>query len=642
MSVLKLIPACKDYLWGGHRLVDEYNKEYDGDILAETWELSCHPDGPSRIANGRYAGKTLAEYIEAEGKGVLGNHCRRFRDFPILIKFIDAKQDLSVQVHPDNRYALKNEGQYGKTEMWYVVDAGEDATLYYGFKQEISKEEFAERIQNDTVLDVLNKVPVQKGDVLFIESGTIHAIGADILIAEIQQNSNVTYRVYDYGRVGKDGKKRDLHIEKALAVTDRVPLIKTKKSYPHVADCDYFTVDKLNLDGKMMRRMEGRVSDESFVSLLILDGEGTVSCVGDRGREETDSTQRVSYRKGDSLFLPAGSGDYVIEGSCDALITTIRDKAAPVRIGIDIGGTDTKIGLVDAHQKIIDTLTISTKTGRSAEEIIADIGKGALELLEKNQIPVDQCTGVGIGVPGTVDRKSGTVVYANNMQWENVSLVREIGRYLPLPVEIANDADCAVLGEVCAGAAKGYSNVVMLTLGTGVGGGVVLDGRLFDGRLAGGSELGHMVVCAGGEQCTCGRRGCLEAYASATALVRDAKRAMEKDKESLLWKLCGGDKEQVTAKMVFDAADQEDETADRVIDSYVEYLSTGIINIVNIFRPEVFLLGGGVAAQGRKLTERINRNLAKYCYAGNRGGIPEVRTAELGNRAGMIGAANLL
>lgn len=643
MSVLKLLPAYKDYLWGGHRLVDEYNKEYDGDILAETWELSCHPDGPSRIANGRYAGKTLEEYIEAEGKGVLGTHCRRFRDFPILIKFIDAKQDLSVQVHPDNRYALKNEGQYGKTEMWYVVDAGEDATLYYGFKEEISKEEFAERIENDTVLDVLNKVPVQKGDVLFIESGTIHAIGADILIAEIQQNSNVTYRVYDYGRVGKDGKKRDLHIEKALAVTDRVPLVKSKKSYPHIADCDYFTVDKLNLDGEMMRRMEGSVSEESFVSILIMDGEGTVSCVeNSRASGETDGTQCVSYRKGDSLFLPAGSGNYIIEGSCDALITTIRDKAAPVRIGIDIGGTDTKIGLVDAHQKLIDTLTIPTGTGRNEEEIIGDIGRAALSLLERNEIPVDQCTGVGIGVPGTVDRKTGTVVYANNMQWENVPLVREIGRYLPLPVAAANDADCAVLGEAAAGAAKGYGNVVMLTLGTGVGGGVVLDGRLFDGRLAGGTELGHMVVCEGGEMCTCGRKGCLEAYASATALVRDAKRAMEKDKESLLWKLCGGDEERVTAKMVFDAAEQGDLPASRITDSYVEHLSTGIVNIVNIFRPEVFLLGGGVAAQGRKLTDRINRNLEKYCYAGNRGGIPEVRTAELGNRAGMIGAANLL
>ena len=188
MSVLKLKPSCKDYLWGGHRLVDEYGKDYDGDILAETWELSCHPDGPSRIVNGSYAGMTLEEYIEAAGKEVLGTNCRRFRDFPILIKFIDAKQNLSIQVHPDNRYALKNEGQYGKTEMWYVMDAGKDAFLYYGFKQEISKEEFARRIQEDTLLEVLNAVPVQKGDVLFIESGTIHAIGEDILIAEIQQN----------------------------------------------------------------------------------------------------------------------------------------------------------------------------------------------------------------------------------------------------------------------------------------------------------------------------------------------------------------------------------------------------------------------------------------------------------------------
>ena len=140
-------------------------------------------------------------------------------------------------MHPSNRYALKNEGQYGKTEMWYVMDADPGAYLYYGFKTEISKEEFAKRIEEDTLLEVLNAVPVQKGDVLFIESGTIHAIGAGILIAEIQQNSNVTYRVYDYGRVGKDAKKRDLHIEKVLAVTNRVPIIKDKSSYPHVADC---------------------------------------------------------------------------------------------------------------------------------------------------------------------------------------------------------------------------------------------------------------------------------------------------------------------------------------------------------------------------------------------------------------------
>ena len=616
MSVLKLKPSCKDYLWGGHRLVEEYGKEYDGEILAETWELSCHPDGPSTIVNGAYAGKTLEEYIEAEGKEVLGTNCRRFRDFPILTKFIDAKQDLSIQVHPDNRYALKNEGQYGKTEMWYVVDAGKEAFLYYGFKKEVSKEEFARRIREDTLLEVLNAVPVQKGDVLFIESGTIHAIGKDILIAEIQQNSNVTYRVYDYGRVGKDGKKRDLHIEKAIAVTNRVPLIKSRSSYPHVADCDYFTVDKLNLDGRMMCRVEGTVSEESFVSILILDGEGVVSC-----------GNKVSYQKGDSLFLPAGSGAYVIEGSCDALITTIRAKAAPVRIGIDIGGTDTKIGLVDVHNKLLDSVCIPTKAERPADEVIRTVAETALSILDKNGIAMEQCVGVGIGVPGTVDRKKGIVRYSNNIRWEDVPLVKEMSTYLPIPVEIANDADCAALGETIAGAGQECRDVVMITLGTGVGGGVVLDGEIYEGRGIGGSELGHMVIVENGEPCTCGRRGCLEAYASATALKREAKRASKKE---------------LIPSEIFALAKQGDPAMKKVVEIYIRRLGLGIVNIVNIFRPQLVLLGGGISGQGESLLVPLRRILREECFGGERGDVPEIEEAVLGNNAGIIGAAGLL
>lgn len=616
MSVLKLKPSCKDYLWGGHRLVEEYGKEYDGEILAETWELSCHPDGPSTIVNGAYAGKTLEEYIEAEGKEVLGTNCRRFRDFPILTKFIDAKQDLSIQVHPDNRYALKNEGQYGKTEMWYVVDAGKEAFLYYGFKKEVSKEEFARRIREDTLLKVLNAVPVQKGDVLFIESGTIHAIGKDILIAEIQQNSNVTYRVYDYGRVGKDGKKRDLHIEKAIAVTNRVPLIKSRSSYPHVADCDYFTVDKLNLDGRMMCRVEGTVSEESFVSILILDGEGVVSC-----------GNKVSYQKGDSLFLPAGSGAYVIAGSCDALITTIRAKAAPVRIGIDIGGTDTKIGLVDVHNKLLDSVCIPTKAERPADEVIRTVAETALSILDKNGIAMEQCVGVGIGVPGTVDRKKGIVRYSNNIRWEDVPLVKEMSTYLPIPVEIANDADCAALGETIAGAGKECRDVVMITLGTGVGGGVVLDGEIYEGRGIGGSELGHMVIVENGEPCTCGRRGCLEAYASATALKREAKRASKKE---------------LIPSEIFALAKQGDPAMKEVVEIYIRRLGLGIVNIVNIFRPQLVLLGGGISGQGESLLVPLRRILSEECFGGERGDVPEIEEAVLGNNAGIIGAAGLL
>lgn len=392
MALLKLIPSFKDYLWGGHRLVDEYNKKYDGKVLAESWELSCHPDGPSVIANGKYAGKTLKEFIDAEGKEVLGKNCQRFKDFPILIKFIDAKDNLSIQVHPDNRYALKNEGQYGKTEMWYVIDAAEGAYLYFGFKKEISKEEFAKRIEDDTLLEVLNAVPVHKGDTFFIESGTMHAIGKNILIAEIQQNSNVTYRVYDYGRVGKDGKKRELHVDKALDVTKRKPSV-PKSSYPHLADCDYFTVDKLNLDGRVTKKLEGEVTDMTFTSILFLDGKGTISSCG----------ETVEYQKGDSIFLTAGSGSYQIEGSCDAVITTIREKQDLVRIGMDVGGKNTKITLenVSDHDGSKE-LKASIDIEDGLTEVLQSIAGKVTGLLEENNIPMEQCLGIDVKLEDTI------------------------------------------------------------------------------------------------------------------------------------------------------------------------------------------------------------------------------------------------
>lgn len=617
MSILKLKPSCKDYLWGGKRLKEEYEKEYDGDILAETWELSCHPDGPSYIANGPYAGKTLQQYIQQEGKAVLGTHCRRFRDFPILIKFIDARDNLSIQVHPDNGFALKHEGQYGKTEMWYVMDAGNDAFLYYGFKREISKEEFAERIKKDTLLEVLHAVPVQKGDVLFIESGTIHAIGKDILIAEIQQNSNVTYRVYDYGRVGKDGKKRDLHIEEALAVTKRVPILKDNSSYPHVADCDYFTVDKLNLDGNVMKKMEGTVSDDSFASILILEGEGRIS----------DTDEVLNFKKGDSFFLSAGSGSYTVEGACDALITTIREKAAPVRVGITIGCDEIRIGLVDIHQKIIACDKRKTNASRPAKEVLDEIGQKTLELLERQGIAIDQCVGAGIGVPGTIDRKNGILRYSNNIKWKNVEIAKELANFLPIPIHVANDADCAALGEAAAGAGKECQDVIMITLGVGVGGGVILNGKIYEGKGIGASELGHMVIVEGGEPCTCGRRGCLESYASVRALVRDAKRATGKT---------------MSPQEIFKGASLGDGTLKEVADIYIRRLGIGMVNIVNIFRPQLVLLGGELSTLGEALTKPLYEIMRKGCFGGELSELPEIEFAALGDEAGIIGAASLI
>ena len=250
-------------------------------------------------------GTTLAAYIAAH-PGCLGTDCDKFEQFPILTKFIDAKNNLSIQVHPSNDYALKNEHQYGKTEMWYVLDCVPGAYLYYGFTHEISKEEFAERIKNNTLTEVLNAVPVHKGDCFFIPSGTLHTICQGIVVAEVQQNSNVTYRVYDYGRVGADGKPRALHIEKALDVTRRTPPQKHDFG-SHLAQCEYFTVDAKK------GAFDGVADEKSFVSLLITDGAGTLTCGG----------ETVKVKKGESYFIPAGSGKYAVTGDCETLVTVV-------------------------------------------------------------------------------------------------------------------------------------------------------------------------------------------------------------------------------------------------------------------------------------------------------------------------------
>ena len=241
-----------------------------------------------------------------------------------------------------------------------------------------------------------------------------------------------------------------------------------------------------------------------------------------------------------------------------------------------------------------------------------------------------------------IDAASGTVVYSNNFDWENVPLGAYLEEKLGLPVRVSNDANCAALGEVKAGAAKDCRNCVMITLGTGVGGGVVMEGRIFEGGHAGGAELGHTTLIAGGEPCTCGRNGCFEAYASATALIRDTKRAAQANEKSMIWRLCDGDLEKIDGKTVFDAMQTGDETARRVVKQYLTYLGEGIVNMVNIFRPDKVLLSGGVCNQGKNLTVPLQEYVQKNSFAKEKGYVPEIAIATLGNLAGILGAAALV
>ena len=302
MYPLLLKAPLKDYLWGGRRLIDEFGFETDKEKAAEGWMLSCHKDGNSVVRNGEFAGQTLQQVVETWGKKALGKKSADFTYFPILIKLIDAKDRLSVQVHPNDEYALAKEGEYGKTEMWYVVDCDDDAQLIYGFNQDITKGEFLERINSNNLSPVCNYVPVKKGDVFFIDAGTMHAIGKGILIAEVQQNSNTTYRVSDYGRLGADGKPRELHIKQAVEVTKTQKPTKPYGAvgdvtiYPfgtvrELASCEYFTTELITLNGNV-----GVYDNDSFISLLVLDGNATLSYTGGMMR----------LKKGDSVFIPAG------------------------------------------------------------------------------------------------------------------------------------------------------------------------------------------------------------------------------------------------------------------------------------------------------------------------------------------------
>lgn len=319
-DLVKLDPAFKDNLWGGTKLRTVFGKKCDYDIIAESWELSAHPDGQSRIAEGRYRGMLFNDYLRRIGKEALGWKCQALDRFPILIKFIDAKQPLSVQIHPDDEYALEVEGEYGKNEVWYILDCEPGASLYCGLKRKTTKEEIRDRIANNTITEILNEVKVKKGDVVFIKAGTIHAIGAGILICEIQQNSNSTYRLYDYDRRDKYGNLRELHLEKALDVVDVEPYVSNNNKpellvqndnyeMERLVQCKYFECFKYAVkdEAKIM------VDDASFISVIFVSGRGSI----------TVDSRTLEFKAGESFFVTAGKKNIIIRGESECIVTHV-------------------------------------------------------------------------------------------------------------------------------------------------------------------------------------------------------------------------------------------------------------------------------------------------------------------------------
>ena len=315
LKPIKVQPIFKEIIWGGNRLKTDYNKVSDLNNIAESWELTVRDDGMNTIIGGEFDGLTMQEYIDKNGFGVVTN--KELDRFPLLIKFIDAEDNLSIQVHPDDEYGMKTANSLGKTEMWYVIDAKPDAKLVYGLKKDVTVDMLREAIENGTVEEQLNFVNVKKGDVFFIPSGLLHAIGAGILLAEIQQNSNITYRVYDYNRLGKDGKPRELHVEDALNVIvnrteeeiDKIRFSTNAKNSNLLASCEFFTVEKHSIDADF----EFSTNAESFNSILCLEGSGKIEYDG----------EIFPLSKGDSYFIPAGLGKYIVAGNLEIIVSRI-------------------------------------------------------------------------------------------------------------------------------------------------------------------------------------------------------------------------------------------------------------------------------------------------------------------------------
>lgn len=313
-------PTGKDYLWGGRRLNDEFAKNIDMVPLAETWECSTHKDGPSYVASGEHAGKTLATVIR-EHPEYLGTHPDFHGDLPILIKFIDAKKDLSIQVHPDDSFAKTYEnGQMGKTEMWYVLDAAKGASLIYGLSKDLEEDSLRQSIRDGSILQHLQRVEIDKGDLYYIEAGTIHAIGAGALIVEIQENSNLTYRLYDYDRTDKNGNKRELHIDKALSVANlknsaspRQPLRVLKYRQGVASEllcrCRYFEVYRMLVNTERRQIVHYQADSISFRVLLCISGCGTISF----------DQESLNVYKGDCIFFPADSVKVTLHGQMEYL-----------------------------------------------------------------------------------------------------------------------------------------------------------------------------------------------------------------------------------------------------------------------------------------------------------------------------------
>lgn len=608
--IYKVKPALKEYLWAGEKLKENYNKTSALEKISESWELSINESGlSSLIIEDKEV--LLKDYIK---ESTIGKNFQT-SDIKMLIKLIDSNDDLSVQVHPSDRYALEHYGKLGKTEMWYIIEAEPGAYIYLGFKNDYSREEVENALKEGYITDLLNKIEVHPGEFYSIPSGTIHAIGKGVTLYEIQENSDLTFRLYDYNRIDKDGNKRQLHIEESLEVLkyEKYNLKQEKSQNKVLTANEYFELMKINVS----KTYSVKNTINSFANLTIIKGDPVIN--------------GIKCKKGESLYAEPDT-DIRIEGESTILLARFPDLA----LGLDVGGTSVK-GLIidDCGQKVAET-KVPTESEKGYQTILDNMKLAYTNLIKKIGVEDGFFLRIGVGFPGTVDSNLGVVVFSNNLNLHKVNVSKDLGNMINALVVIDNDANCAALGEYFYTDKKRYHDMSLLTLGTGLGSGFIINSKLFKGGMGSVTEFGHMKVKSDSVKCTCGQYGCFEAIISLARIKMEVNKLRD-DPSTGLKELISDEESPLK---VF-SLDEKNEAAASFTRKFQNNLLLGLINLANILQPEIIVLGGGISYPIAKYIPSLEYRMNKFKFGGVAAPKIKIVQATLGNDAGAYGAAAL-
>lgn len=593
MKIIPLQPHYQYRLWGGDRL-KRFGFRFNDVSIGEAWTASALPQGSSVVSAGPYAGTPLGELYDTH-RELFGIDASVF---PLLIKWIDPNDDLSIQVHPDDELAQSLEQQpYGKNECWYILEAPEDGEIIYGHTFE-SKEALQQALESGDVMTGLIRRPVSRGDFLYVPAGTVHALTKDVSVLEIQQSSDTTYRLYDYGRTEPStGEMRDLHVNQGTSAAFAPhldysePVLQLDHFRTRLTRNPYFFVEKWKIE------REESVSTDTFRLLSVIEGI-----------LEIDGS---SFGMGATLLLPANQS-FHLSGTAVCLVTGVSSPTKQkARIGIDLGGTNTRIAVVSTDGRVEKQYKLKTQPDLELATLLNQIALA----VERFGLEYD-LTHVGIVAPGPLDLKRGAFLTPPNLpNWHHQAIVEPLRTLLRLPVTLENDANAAALAEAKFGAGRHVDSVFYVTVSTGIGGGFVHKQNLISGAHGSAGEVGNMIIRKDGPTHPTLNVGALETHASGTALQKRAQHKGMTDSMTLL----------------------SDETERN---TFVDDLATGLANIIHTVDPDVIVLGGGVTASAPLYWSQLQDAVAMRVYPHLRGATPLVLQQLYGD-AGVIGAAFL-